>query len=209
MKTSWMGGLAAMGATILLGLSGCSASSLIPDAKADPTRFYILSGPADAAVAGGDANAPTVRVRGVEVANYLRARPIVVRRGGNEVQFRDFARWGEPLEDGIARVLREGLLAAGAGEVRLASTRGAVTDATYDLRVRILACEGDADGGVNFRAAWELRRGAATAEGATARHGEFRASGVTWNGRDEATLAAALSQAVQGLAAEIAAAMKE
>lgn len=203
---AWMAGA---GAAILS--AGCSASSLIPEPKADPTRFFVLSAPSlGASVEGRASEGPTVRVRDIEVASYLRTRPLIVRRSDNELQFREFARWGEPIEQGVARVLREELLARGAREVLVRShARGAGVAADFELTVRVLACEGEADGGVNFRAVWELERAdqKTGAESAKAVSGDFRASGLRWDGRNEATLAARLSEAMGGLAAEIAAAM--
>ncbi|PAW80857.1 MAG: hypothetical protein B9S27_05250 [Opitutia bacterium Tous-C8FEB] len=167
--------------------AGCS---LLPAPKPDPTRFFLLAAePGEAAPARG-----TVALRPVEVPAYLRQPALVVRRGGNEVTFREAARWGEPLEQGFARVLGENLRRFGLPP----TPRGGEADAAA-LVVRVLAAEGTAAGGVEFRAAWELtRRGAAPVSG------EFRAAGLTWDGRDEAGLAAGLSAAVAGLAAELA-----
>ena len=108
--------------------------------------------------------------------------------------FCEAARWGEPLEQGVARVLGENLRRLGL----VSANRGGDADAAI-LVVRVLAAEGTASGGVEFRAAWELtRRGAAPVSG------EFRAAGLMWDGRDEAGLAAGLSAAFAGLAAELA-----
>jgi uncharacterized lipoprotein YmbA len=163
---------------------------LLPAPKPDPTRFFVLAvEPGASAPARG-----VVALRPVELAAYLRQPALVVRRGGNEVTFREAARWGEPLEQGVARVLGENLRRLGL----VPANRGGDADAAI-LVVRVLAAEGTASGGVEFRAAWELtRRGAAPVSG------EFRAAGLTWDGRDEAGLAAGLSAAVAGLAAELA-----
>lgn len=184
----------------LLAAAGCS---IVPEAKTDPMRFYVLS--TAAAGAAAPTGGPTVQLREVELASYLRSRPMVVRRGENEVEFRDFARWGEPLEAGVARVLREELLARGAaGAVLTAGTRreSAKIDAT--LTVRVLACEGAAGGAVVFRAVWDLSPVNSDGKKISAR-GEFRAADLRWDGKSEAALAAQLSQAVAGLAAQIAA----
>ena len=184
----------------LLATAGCQ---ILPEAQSDPTRFYVLS--SAAAGAASTAGAPVVQLRPVEVADYLRARTIVVRRGGNEIEFREFARWGEPLEAGIARVLREELLSRGAaGAVLLPGARRETTQSNFNLSVRVLAAEGGANGAVDFRAGWELR---ATEAGTIAARGDFRAAGVRWDGKNEAALAAGLSEAVGALAAEIAAAL--
>lgn len=191
--------LLAAGVCLLL-TAGCQ---ILPEAQSDPTRFYVLSSAATGAAS--TTGAPVVQLRPVEVAEYLRARTMVVRRGGNEIELREFARWGEPLEAGIARVLREELLTRGAaGAVLLAGARRDTTKANFDLNVRVLAAEGGANGAVEFRAGWELR---ATDAGTVVAQGDFRAAGVRWDGRNEAALAAGLSQAVGALAAEIAAAL--
>ena len=194
-----------------VGLAGC-ISVPIPQAAADPARFYVLTATTPPGAAA-DAAAPVVRLLPVEVASYLRGRPMVVRRGEHEVQFREFARWGEPLELGVARVVREELVARGAvaamptGGVALGSAEPA-----RNLAVRVLACEGAADGSVIFRAGWELAPvtvAAGQAAGGGTVRGEFRAANLRWDGTTEASLAAQLSAAVAGLAGEIAGALKK
>lgn len=185
---------------LLVTLTGFAGCKILPEPQTDPTRNFILSTqPANAAPVVG-ADAPTVHLRAVEVANYLRTRAMVVRRSENEIEFREFAQWGEALDLGIARVLREELLARGrvlAVQVPGSrATSGAGNE--VDLRIRVLACEGAGDGAVAFRAAWELTRA-----GAVAKRGDFRADNVRWQPTNEASLAAGLSEAVAALAAEI------
>jgi uncharacterized lipoprotein YmbA len=188
---------------LALGLLATPGCSLLPEAKPDPTRYFVLAAPA----AGPAAPAGTAAVwlRPVELASYLRNRPIVVRRGENEIAFRDFARWGEALELGIGRVLREELLARGVGAGAGGGSRGETVPADCFVAVRVLACEGTAEGAVLFRAAWEISRGGTGAGIIGA--GEFRAAGLRWDGKNEASLVGQLSAAVSGLAAEIAAAL--
>lgn len=184
-------------------LAGCSIP--IPQAAADPTRYYVLSA-TQATAPAASAGAPAIHLRSVELASYLRARPMIVRRGDNEIEFREFARWGEPLELGVGRVLREELLARGAaGSVLAAGLRSANVAYDYELNVRVLACEGAADGGVKFRAVWELATTAA--QRVVVARGDFHATQLRWEAPGEASLAARLSEAVTGLAAEIAAAL--
>jgi uncharacterized lipoprotein YmbA len=144
-------------------------------------------------------------LRNVEVAAYLRSRSLIVRKGENEVEFREYARWGEALDAGLARTLREHLLTADtiAQVVVVPFPLELVRD--YDVAVRVLACEGDRDGRVYFRAAWELWSVGAGAD--IVERGDYVASGVTWDGRTEASLAAGLSRAVAMLGAEISAAV--
>jgi uncharacterized lipoprotein YmbA len=181
-------------------LTSCS----LPQAQPDPTRFYVLSTPAIAAPVTPAANAPIIRLRPVELASYIKAKPMIVRRSENEVEFREFARWGEPLELGIARVLREELIARGAaGAVLAGGLRAADTGYNYELAVRILACEGAADGSVIFRAAWEISTTGDSPK--IVAQGEYHPANLRWDGKTEGQLAAQLSVAVTGLAADIAA----
>lgn len=117
---------------------------------------------------------------------------MVVRRGASEIEFREHARWGEPLEQGVARVLSAGLRARGMNVVPAGA-------AASVLAVRVLACEGAADGTVIFRATWELTGGTAPSVG------DFSASGLRWDVKSEASLASQLGAAVLALADEIAA----
>jgi hypothetical protein len=188
----------------LLLFAGCN---LLPEAQTDPTRFYVLSA-ATPAMADPALKGPVVHLRPVELASYIKAKPMIVRRGDNEIEFREYARWGEPLELGVARVLREELLARGAAGTVLASgLRAFNVEYDYELSVRVLACEGLAGGGVLFRAAWELSTVGLTPKPIA--HGDFRASDLRWDGKSEASLAAQLSKAVGDLSGEIAAGLEK
>lgn len=199
-------GAALAGSLVALFVAGCSIP--MPQAETDPTRFYVLTAPMSPASDERRTDAPTVRLRQVEVPSYMRAQPIVVRRGDNEIQFREFARWGEPLEGGIARVLRDELLARGAASaVVMPGFRMSRAEHDREVAVRVLACEGGADGDVRFRAVWEVL-GPGPKPAVIARGG-FDATDLRWDGKDEAELVAKLSEAVAGLAGEIVDGLKK
>lgn len=185
-------------AALVLVTSGCS---LLPEPKADPTKFFVLGPPlAAAGEVARVAGAPVLVLRPIEVAGYLRNPPLVVRRGDHEIEFREYARWGEALEQGVARMLGAGLRARGVAVEPAAGRLPAGPE--RQLTVRLLACEGTADGGVRFRATWEITRpGEASGVGVG---GECRAEGLAWDGKNEAQLVARLSEAVAALAGEIA-----
>ena len=192
---------------IALLLASCSIP--LPKAEGDPTRFFVLSTSAASMAAPVAEGAPALHLRQIELASYLNARPIIVRRGDNEIQFREFARWGEPLDFGIGRILREELLSRGAASaVLVPGLRAAQVTYDYELSVRVLACEGRADGGVIFRAVWELTPAGAKPAAAPSR-GDYRSNDLKWGGKNEAELAARLSEAIAGLAGEISAALKK
>jgi uncharacterized protein len=192
-----------LGVLVMAGMGGCS---LLPEAQTDPTKYYVLS--TELAGAAAQAGGPIVHLREVELASYLRGRPMVVRRSDNEIEFREFSRWGEPLELGIARVLRDELVARGAASaVPGAGGRRDFSGHDYTLNVRVLSCEGAANGSVAFRAVWEI---ASTSEKAGVKaRGEYRPADLRWDGKSEASLAAKLSEAVSGLAGEIAGGLKK
>lgn len=186
--------------------AGC-LSVPIPQAEADPARFYVLSTTTEP-LPHPEQKLPAIYLL-VEVADYLRSRPIIVRKSENEIQFREFARWGESLDVGIGRVLREELLARRVVSAVLPSTArtpGMGIGYEYVLSVRVLACEGAADGRVLFRAVWEL---APIDPHAKPSRGEAGAANLRWDGKTEASLAAQLSVAVAGLAGEIAGAVRK
>lgn len=187
-------GIAGVG--VLLLLAGCN---LLPEAKTDPTRFYVLKSTAPGAAPTPNTGATAVRLRPIELADYLRTRALIVRHGDNELDFRDFARWGEALGTGITRVLREELSARGA-PVATGGVKAGAGDQKIELRIRVLACEGAADGGVRFHATWELL----AIGGVAARRGDYNPTALRWDGENETTLVATLSEAIVGLAAEIA-----
>lgn len=197
-RRAWvLGGLLA--AAGLLG--GCS---LLPQAQSDPTRFFLLSTvPGPASPAAATTKAPILHLRPVELASYIRAKPVIVRRGDNEIEFREYARWGEPLELGIGRVLREDLVTRGvAGAVLSAGLRAVAVEHDFTLVVRVLACEGGTSGAVHFRAVWELSTGGANPK--TVANGEVQPGDLRWDGKNESSLAAELSKAIGLLAEDIA-----
>ena len=187
----------------LLLFAGCS---LLPQAQTDPTKFYVLSRPATTGEPA--AKGPAIYLRPVELASYIKSKPLIVRRGDNEIEFHEYARWGEPLEQGIGRLLREELLARGAASAVLAA-RLRAADVAYDylLTVRVLACEGGVDGAVFFRAVWELSTANSTTPTIVAQ-GDYRPIDLRWDGKNETALVGQISQAVAGLAGEITAALK-
>lgn len=187
-------------------LAGCQ---ILPEAKVDPTRHFILTGPTptDSAVAR-----PTGRhqigIRSIEVAGYLRnQRDIAVRAGANEIRFAEFNRWAEPLETGINRVLKQRLLSVDEVGGVLNYPFPADQKRDYDVTIRVLACEGatTADGRhvAHLVAAYDIV--AAGAGGQVVVRRTFTAPERGWNGADFGALVAALSDGVSGLSDDIAA----
>jgi uncharacterized lipoprotein YmbA len=179
----------------------------LTSAKSDQTRYFLLTSAeirpeTDAAVA---LKRWVVGVRAVDVAAYLRTKSFAVRSQANEIAFLDFARWGEPLDQGIARVLAENLRSfKNVARVSLQPFR--VDDQRdFEIAVNVNACEGTADGAVRFAATWRIP--APAGSNATTAEGSYAATGLRWDSHDCGQLAARLSEALAGLSREIAAAL--
>jgi len=172
-------------------LAGCN---VLPEARPENARYFVLEAApsADAPPAG----AVKLGLRPVEVPAYLKHKSIATRSGENEVSYAADVFWAEPLDAGIARVLRE-QLAARANV--LAYPFPAQLPRDYDLTVRVLNAEG-APNGVRFVAVIELLRVGDKPELVVRR--EFTAPATAW-GNDYGQLARGLSRAVAALADEV------
>ena len=192
-------------ASVLGLLTACNLP--LPSAQADQTRYYLLT-PAEIRPET-DTTAVLKRwvvgVRAVDVAAYLRTKSFAVRSHANEVAFLDFARWGEPLDQGVARVLAENLRSfKNVARVCLQPFR-ADDPRDFEIVVNLTACEGTADGDVRFAARW--RMSAPVGSTTTVAEGSYTAAGLRWDGHDYGQLAARLSDALAGLSRDIAAAL--
>ena len=179
----------------------------LPQAQPDLTRYYLLTStdirPGTDTVAA--LKQWVVGVRAVDVPAYLRGKSFAVRSHANEIMFLDFVRWGEPLDQGIARVLAENLRSL--KNVARVSPQPFRADEQRDFEIllHVNACEGTADGDVRFAATWRILAPAGSA--GTVAEGNYAASGLRWDGRDHGQLAARLSEALAGLSRDIAAAL--
>jgi uncharacterized lipoprotein YmbA len=131
---------------MVAGLSLFASCSIpLPSAQADLTRYYLLT-----SAARPEAKAETVSkrwvigVRNVAIPSYLRTKSFAIRSHTNEVNFLDLARWGEPLEQGVERVLVENLQALpNVARISMQPFR-AEEQRDFDLLVQVSACEGTA-----------------------------------------------------------------
>jgi uncharacterized lipoprotein YmbA len=211
-RIPWLSGQrVSLSATCLLAaglwllLSGCPLTNL-PQAQSDPTRYYLLTaaGPGSPTDAGAAEHRWTVGLRTVAVPSYLRSKSFAVRSAANEIKYLDFTCWGEPLDQGIARVLAADLQSL--KNVARASLPPLRADERrdFEVMVRVTACEAATDGSVQFAADWRV---AAPGGAAPVAEGSYVAPGLRWDGRDHGQLAARLSEAVAGLSREIGAAL--
>lgn len=196
------------GLLCLLGaVAGCN---VIPPAQEDATRYYILSDPAPpAAQAAPSGTGARIGLRAVRLAGYLKRRDIVVRKGPNEVDFRDFRLWAEPLDAAIARSVRSTLLSSPAVAQVWAEPFPVDQDRDFDVSIEVTRCEGAVTASgkheASFSAAIEVSTTGANAHVVARRR--FDAPDAPWDGTDFERLAALLSGDVAGLGRDVLAAV--
>ncbi len=196
-------GLATLGALLALGLAGCS---LFPEPRVDPTRHYVLDGSeALAPEAASGRGSLKVGLRTVRVVPYLDGKAMIVRLGENEIDYRDYARWAEPLSVGVGRLVRARLLAS--DRVARVLPQPFPFDVARDVDVEITVLRAEAlvraDGTrvVSLRCTLEILRAAEGPGAGEVLHREtFVAPEVPWTEGDYAGLARGLGEAAARLA---------
>jgi uncharacterized lipoprotein YmbA len=92
---------------ILLG----ACVSVVPKSTHVESTNYLLT-PVDSNLSSTDSdflNGVPFYVRQVELSSYLEASGLISRAESNKVEFSNLHRWGEPLDEGIARVVAKNL----------------------------------------------------------------------------------------------------
>ena len=184
-------------ATLLL---PCALAILAAGCASPASRFYTLSAaptpaatPSDLAVAVGPVSVPAAVDR----------PEIVVDMGPNQVRLDEFNRWASPLQNNIARVVAENLVALlGTPRVTL-SPQTLSADADYRVAIEIQRFDSAPGQAATLDAVWTVRRtkdGKAQTSRTTAREA---ASDGSYD-----ALAAAHSRAVARLSRDIADAVR-
>lgn len=122
-----------------------------------PTRLYVLAPvetpalPASGALSVG---ALSVGIGPVHVAGYLDRPQIVTRPNADRIDVGDFDQWGEPLRDGISRVLAEDLARQmPSARIAVFPLRG-LESFRYRAVVHVLRLDGPAGGDLVLEARW-------------------------------------------------------
>lgn len=113
-----------------LSLSCLLALSLVvAGCTSAPTRFYVLT-PLQVGAAVDGVEGLTLGIDPVRLPTLLDRPHIVMRIDDNERRLAEFARWAEPLDENVTRVLAENLSALLGNEqiVRLPSVRAVAID---------------------------------------------------------------------------------
>jgi len=190
--------LATIAATLLFA-TGCN---VIPEAKPDPTKFFVLNDPR-ATTNAHDQLGVTIGLLPLELPVYLdNARSIAIGSPGNRITFRDFDRWAESLDDGVTRVLRSALARApGVARVRVPPF-SIDTHRDFNLLVRLVNCEGFEAGdtrSVRFALTYEL----VSTQNEFIHLGTYTAPATPWDG-SSSELATLFSQSIVDAANAIA-----
>ncbi len=191
-------------AAVLL-FAGCH---ILPAPQADAARFYALTAKVipdqDRLVQAPPSRTLRLGLARVELPTYLQNRAMVIRTG-SEIRYEQNHRWAEPLDEGIARILRDALRAAR----RVAAVRAAPFSIDeprdYDVTVRVSRCEGvrDAAGRAAGQFAFTLEVTRADAAHTPVLRKEIPATNVPWDGSDFSALAAALGDAFAEVAVNV------
>ncbi|HUH92134.1 MAG TPA: PqiC family protein [Casimicrobiaceae bacterium] len=171
----------------LVALVGCASS---------PEHFYTLSATVPASATSSKV---AVTVGPVSVPAAVDRPQIVVSTSANQVTVDDFNRWASPLQDNLARVIAEDLVALlGTPRVTLfPQTLGAEAD--YRVQIEIRSFESVPGKSAALDAVWTVRR---TRDGKTETGRTSARESVDGNGYD--ALAAAHSRGVARLSRDIA-----
>lgn len=187
---------------VLLLAAAFAAGCAWPRPKEDPTEFFVLEGaPVPKTV---NERRPLVELAEVELPEYLKNPRMAARSRDTEIEYAEFRRWGEPLAQGIARVIKEDL--APAADVQQPAAGRAPG---YRLSVRLSAFEGlrvsTGAGSTRVEAAWELRP---AGKGASPAQGRFTAAPAAWDGKDYGRLARLESDALAALCVDLGRAIR-
>jgi uncharacterized lipoprotein YmbA len=183
------------GAGLALGffLGACAAREALP-------QFYLLtpSRPDDPRSRGGG---PSVYVQRVQVPGYLAKNSLVMLRAGNQVDYAQSAKWAEPLDQGVARMVAEGLNRAARVRATAFTPAGPPGASAYSVEIRLQRFEGTDAGEVVLAAHYDVFSASGT-EPIASRGFETRRTG--WQPRDYPSLARLLSDELTEMSRSIA-----
>lgn len=137
----------------MLCLFGC----IIPESNHVEPDFFLLS------YIPQDLNQSKIHgdnsfyLREIELPQYLKDPRMVVRPTPHTIEFREFDRWGEPLEDGVARVLALNLQEQSNDSIHSIFPNRRKDDLRWDLAVSFSCFERISNDRVSVRSKWTAK----------------------------------------------------
>ena len=133
----------------------CMLAALVAGCASSPARFYTLS-PTETPSAA--ASKLSVAVGPVSVPAAVDRPQIVVSTSANQVTLDDFNRWASPLQDNLARVVAENLVAL-LGTPRVTLFPQALNaNVDYRVQIEIRNFESAPGKSASLDAVWTVRR---------------------------------------------------
>jgi uncharacterized lipoprotein YmbA len=184
------------------GLALLAAAGCVSFGKSTPARFFVLDAVAERA-AGGPG--PSLGLLPLEVPSAVRRPELLVTRTPNRVEVKSFDRWAEPVEAGVARTLADNLarLVPSDRVETFPWMPGSPVERRVRVRVTVFELAPDVPA-ARLAARWSVL---GAEDGEPLREG-------SWSGEIPAGSAApedlvkAMSEALAGLAAELAGAVR-
>lgn len=174
-------------------LSGCV--NLKP--KADPVKLYAL-GPVGP-VLHADGVGEVVYIARPHMPAYLDGKHLQYRGVNGEVEALSYARWAEPLEEGIARCLAEYLIQSNGKNVAGFYPWPDRSKNGLDLYVQIFKLGVLESGEIRMFAKWDLKSGSKIQQ-----TGTFESTDITWNVGSAESLVAGINSVLAQFASELA-----
>lgn len=176
-------------------LAGCSVTK--------PSRYYLLTPAEEQGAVTVSTPSPALGIGPVAFPAYLDRPEIVLRSGGNELNYAGTDRWAEPLKTAFSHTLAENLSIMLPTDRTLIHPWPRSTVLDYQVIINVTRFDADAAGAVTLTAAWELIRSSDSTviKRNKATYTEAAAS------TDYPAVVAAQSRAVERLSRDIAAAI--
>ncbi len=151
----------------LVCIGGCSILSRSPSPD-----FYLLVSPAETGIVHEGALSTSLRVAvgPVTIPGYLNRQQLCIREDSSPtVRVEEFSRWGEPLQDGVTRVLCDALSRKLASRNGAAFPMRAAFQPQWRIAVDIARMDGAPGKKVVLDATWSIN----DEQGNTVRSGRF------------------------------------
>ena len=147
--------------TCLLLLIPFIAGGCVGKGTVEPTKMYVLNSmePRQKLESSVIKEDTVIGITRMGLATYLKRPHIITRVEGNEIHLADFARWAEPLEDGISKILAENLsILLGTDKVLIAPWRRDL-EIDYQVHLNIVRFDARIGGDVVLAVRWGVVEG--------------------------------------------------